>query len=78
MWLWFIIALVFLAVGLYALGRWDTYEDKFALFWVIFFAALFWPFILAAAIVLGPFVGLYSLGEYQREKKNKEKSSSNK
>lgn len=70
-WLWIIIAIIVLATSLYALGRWDTNEDKFGLFWVIFFASLAWPLILAVVIVFGPFVGLYFLGEYQREKKAK-------
>lgn len=77
-WLWFIIALIFLAVGLYALGRWETHEDKGSIFGAIFLISMFWPIVLAAVIIFGPFVGLYFLGEYQREKKNKENSTKNK
>jgi hypothetical protein len=73
-WLWFIIAIVLFAVGVYALGRWDTNEEKVPLFWVIGFASLLWPFVLAAVIIFGPFVGLYFLGEYQREKKAEKNS----
>ena len=68
MWLWLIIAIIVLAVSLYALGRWDTNEDKFSLFWAIFFGSLLWPVILAVVVIFGPFVGLYFLGEYQRQK----------
>ncbi len=73
-WLWLIIAIIVLATSLYALGRWDTNEDKLALFWAIFFASIFWPIILAVVVVFGPFAGLFWLGEYQREKKAKKNS----
>jgi uncharacterized membrane protein len=68
-WLWLIIAFILLAVGLYALGRWETRDDKAEIFWVVFLASMLWPLVLAIVIVFGPFVGLYFLGEYQREKK---------
>jgi hypothetical protein len=68
-WLWLIIAIVLFAVGVYALGRWDTNDDKAPIFWVIGMASLFWPLVLAATIIFGPFVSLYFLGERHRDKK---------
>jgi uncharacterized membrane protein len=68
-WIWFIVAVLLFGFLVYKLGGWDTNDDKVGLVGVIFFGALLWPFILAVAIVVGPFVGLYLLGERQRKKK---------
>jgi chromate transport protein ChrA len=77
MWLWLIVAILFIAVGIYVLGTldWDDGE-KLGLFWAIFFGSLLWPFVLALAIVAGPFAGLFWLGDRKRRKK--EKSTKNK
>ncbi len=68
-WIWFIVAVLLFGFLVYKLGGWETNDDKVGLVGVIFFGALLWPFILAVAIVVGPFVGLYLLGERQRKKK---------
>jgi len=77
-WLWFIVACICLAVGLYIVGRLEADEDsKIGLFWCIFLGSLIWPAVLAVVISFGPFVGFYWLGERQRKKK-KENSTKNK
>ena len=77
-WLWFIVACISLAVGLYILGRLEADEDiKISFFWCIFLSSLIWPAVLAVVISFGPFVGFYWLGERQRKKK-KENSTKNK
>ncbi len=68
-WLWLIVAIILLAVGLYILGRFDFGVDTAGVFWCIFLGSLFWPLVLTAVIIFGPFVGLYVLGVRQREKK---------
>lgn len=68
-WIWFIVAVLLFGFLVYKLGGWETNDDKVGLVGAIFFGALLWPFILAVAIVVGPFVGLYLLGERQRKKK---------
>lgn len=67
-WLWFIIAILLIAFGAYALGRWDTNEDKVGLFWTIVIGSLLWPLVLTAVIIIGPFFGLFWLGDRRREK----------
>ena len=69
MWLWLIIAILLVAFGTYALGRWDTNEDKVGLFWAIVIGSLLWPLVLAVVIIAGPFFGLFWLGDRAREKK---------
>jgi hypothetical protein len=69
MWLWLIIAILLVAFGTYALGRWDTNEDKASLFWTIVIGSLLWPLVLAVVIIIGPFFGLFWLGNRSREKK---------
>jgi uncharacterized BrkB/YihY/UPF0761 family membrane protein len=76
-WLWLIVALLIIAIGSYVLGKLDENEDlKVAMFWIIFFGSLVWPAILVAAMIVGPFWGLYFLGA--RARKKKEKSADNK
>lgn len=77
-WLWLIIAIVLIAIGSYALGRNDFDGDVVGIFWIIFIASLLWPAVLLAAMVVGPFWGLYWLGDRKREKLEKEKSTDNK
>jgi uncharacterized membrane protein len=77
MWLWMIVSVLLFAAGSYILGTLDVNEDdKIGLMGVAFFGALLWPLILAIVIVVGPFVGLFWLG--QRKRKQKEESTKNK
>jgi hypothetical protein len=68
-WIWLIVAIILLAVGLYILGRFDFGDDAFGLFWCVFLGSWLWPLVLTAIVIFGPFVGLYVLGVRQREKK---------
>jgi chromate transport protein ChrA len=78
-WLWLIVAITIISVGVYVLGVLDWDEDqKVGLFWAIFIGALLWPLVLIAAVIVGPFVGLFWLGHRKREKLEKEKSTDNK
>lgn len=71
MWLWLIGAVLFFAIGMFALGYADVHDDeKIILFWGGFFAVLFWPLVLAAVTVFGPFVGFFWLGTRYRDKRN--------
>lgn len=77
-WLWLIVAILLIAVGSYALGRNDYDVDVVGMFWIIFIASLLWPAVLLAIMVVGPFLGLYWLGDRKRQKLEKEKSTDNK
>ena len=73
-WLWLIIAIIFFAVSMYLIGRFLSDEpDVNSIMWVAGFASILWPLVLTAAIVIGPFFGLFYLGA-KRAEKAKEKS----
>ena len=74
-WLWLIVAIVLFAVFTYNIGRFDLGDgDPVGLFWVSLFGCLLWPLVLIAVIIVGPFYGLYWLGDRKRQKlKNQEK-----
>lgn len=73
-WLWLIISIVIFAISMYALGRWDNnHDDKVGFIPAIAALSAVWPFLLAIVIVIGPFLGLFFLGEYVREKKNEKR-----
>jgi chromate transport protein ChrA len=77
MWLWLIVAILLIAIGMYVLGTLDWDEDqKVGLFWAIFIGSLLWPLVLGIVVVAGPFAGLFWLGN--RKRKQKEKSTTNK
>ena len=77
--LWLIVAIIFFAVGTYCIGRFDIGNcDPFGPIWVCLIGSLMWPFVLAAVIIGGPFIGLFWLGARKREKLEKEKSTDNK
>lgn len=72
-WLWLIVAILLIAVGSYVLGRNDFNGDELVgLFWAIFFGALLWPAVLIAVMIVGPFWGLFWLGDRKREKRKAE------
>ncbi len=68
-WLWLIVAILLIAVGSYNLGRNDYDGDVVGIFWIIFIASLLWPAVLLAVMVVGPFWGLYWLGDRARVKR---------
>jgi chromate transport protein ChrA len=68
--LWLIVAVLFIATGVYVLGTLDWNDDeKLGLFWAIFFGSLLWPLVLSVVIVAGPFAGLFWLGDRKRRAK---------
>jgi chromate transport protein ChrA len=78
-WLWLIVAILLIAVGSYVIGTLDTdIDSKFGIFWAVFIGSLAWPVVLTAVIIIGPFFGLFWLGDRKREKLEKEKSTDNK
>jgi chromate transport protein ChrA len=78
-WLWLIFALLFIAIGSYVSGRLDIdVDEKLGIFWMVFIGSLLWPLVLTAVIIIGPFFGLFWLGDRKREKLKKEKSAENK
>lgn len=68
-WLWLIVAILLIAIGSYRVGTidWDV-DQKIGVFWTIFFGALLWPLVLVVVIIIGPFYGLFWLGERKRQK----------
>ena len=76
-WLWLIVAILLIAGGMYVLGvlDWDE-DDKLGLFWTIFLGSLAWPLVLIAAVIIGPFAGLFWLGDRKRKAKNSTDSKS--
>lgn len=78
-WLWLIVAIVLFAISTYCVGRFDMGDsDPGGLLWLCFIGSLFWPLVLAAASLGGPFVGLFWLGDRKREKLKEEESAKNK
>ena len=74
-WSWLIVAILIIAIGAYVMGAlsWDD-DVKVGVSWVILFGALLWPFVLASVIVVGPFVGLFWLGDRRRQKLEEERN----
>lgn len=70
MWFWLIVAIFFIAIGSYTLGTIDdNIDNKMGLFWVIVIGSLLWPLVLCAVIIIGPFFGLFWLGDRRREQR---------
>ena len=68
-WLWLIVAILLIAGGMYVLGVLDWDEDqKLGLFWAIFIGSLLWPLVLTATVIVGPFAGIFWLGDRKRKK----------
>lgn len=64
---WLIVAIVVFATLAYVIGRWnDIEQDTAGLLTTSFFVSIFWPVVLAAVVVFGPFVGLYAYGVRKR------------
>ena len=73
-WLWLIIAIIIFAVSMYLIGRYLADESEVGGFiTAAVIGSLLWPVIVVAAIVLGPFFGLFYMGA-KRAEKAKEKS----
>ena len=70
-WLWLIVAVVLFGWGMYWFGALEESAPhvRDSIFWLIIFSCVAWPLIVGAAIVGGPFLGLYALGERKRKKK---------
>jgi chromate transport protein ChrA len=78
-WLWLIVALLLIAIGSYSIGTLDGDEDqKVGLFWCIALGSLIWPVVLALAIIIGPFAGLFWLGDRKRRKREEAAKETNK
>lgn len=78
-WLWLIVAILLISIGSYIIGRLDwNVDDKFGLLMALFLGSALWPIVLGITIIVGPFYGLYWLGDRKREKLKKEKPADNK
>ena len=72
--LWLIITIIIFAVSMYLIGRYLADEpDANSFMWVAGFASILWPLVLTAAVIIGPFFGLFYVGA-KRAEKAKEKS----
>jgi hypothetical protein len=60
-WLWLIGVVVFGMYAGYRYGKADAYTQN-DIGAILIASVLFWPFVLALAIVLAPFVGMVYLG----------------
>jgi hypothetical protein len=60
-WLWLIGVVVFGMWAGYQYGKADAYTQN-DIGAILIASVLFWPFVLALAIVLAPFVGMVYLG----------------
>lgn len=74
LWLWLIVTVILFAVSMFALGYIDD-VDKVGLFWCAFLGSLFWPIVLTAVLIFGPFVGFYWLGDRKRKQRLEKKES---
>lgn len=78
-WLWLIVALLIIAIGSYRVGMLDWDEDqKVNLLWCIAIGSLVWPLVLALVIIVGPFIGLYWLGDRRRRQLEEAAKETNK
>ena len=78
-WLWLIVAVLLFGFYVYKLGVSNIDNDeKFGMFWILAFIAIGWPVVLVSVLIVGPFAGLFWLGERKREKLEKEESTTNK
>lgn len=74
MWIWLIVAIVLITVGIYILGTLDWDEDeKAATLLIIVLASILWPMVLTAVAAFGPFYCIYKLGNYAGKKKHAKK-----
>jgi hypothetical protein len=69
-WLWLIGVVVFGMYLGYRYGQADAYTQN-DIGAILIAVVLFWPFVLALAIVLAPFAGMVYLGERSKKKKEK-------
>jgi hypothetical protein len=76
-WLWLIVAVVLFGWGMYWFGTLEESAShvRDSVFWLIIFSCAAWPLIVGAAIVGGPFMGLYTLGTRKRKKKQADDSN---
>jgi hypothetical protein len=78
-WLWLIVFIVMFAAATYNIGRFDLGDgDPGGLFWSSFLGCLLWPIVLTVVIIVGPFYGLYWLGDRKLQKIKLEESADNK
>lgn len=74
MWIWLIVAIVLITVGIYILGTLDWDEDeKAATLLIIVLSSAMWPMVLTAVAAFCPFYGIYKLGNYAGKKKHAKK-----
>ena len=69
-WIWLIGSLILGMYSAYQLGKVEpnVLED---IFWVVILGVLFWPLVLALAIVIAPFGLPFYLGAKKKEKLDK-------
>ena len=67
-WIWLIGVVVIGAVAAYKMGMLDMYDLEEA-FWPVVLLAIFWPAILAIAIIAAPFGIPFYLGHRTKQKR---------
>jgi chromate transport protein ChrA len=77
--IWAIVAIILFGVSAYCIGRFgEDYDEKTSWLYAAFFGSLLWPVVFAFVTVLGPFFGLFWIGDRKRVQLDKEKSTTNK
>jgi hypothetical protein len=73
--LWLIGSVVFFAIAVYTIGRSNEilYGERFGFLIFGFIGSLFWPGFLTIIIVVGPFFGLFWLGDRKRREQLEKK-----
>jgi hypothetical protein len=73
--LWLIGSVVFFAIAVYTIGRSDKIWDgeRFGFLMFGFVGSLFWPGVLTVIIIVGPFFGLFWLGNRKRREQLEKK-----
>ena len=74
-WIWLIVVIILGMIAAYQLAFLDRYEVG-EIVWPVILGIVFWPFVIAAAIISSPFALPYYLGSKKKEKLEKEEKLS--
>jgi hypothetical protein len=69
-WIWLIGSVILGMYSAYQLGKLDPYQVE-DIIWIVIIGVLFWPVVLAAAIIIAPFGLPFYLGAKKKEKLDK-------
>lgn len=67
-WIWLIGVIIIGSLAAYQLGKLDDYTAEEA-FWPVVIVTIFWPIVMAIAIVIAPFLIPFILGRRAKNKR---------